>query len=155
MTSLEIKIEIPISRLHDLLVSALEGGSNYWYMVQSVKKPKNDTPRTFLDPIWNSERSKDIFYLHQTEMPFNDGGALMIDDECADDPELKKPVKLDMARIKWGVEQWHKDVQSGGKLHGAESASPSHWSDFLSENDDQITADVFLQYCIFGHVVYG
>jgi hypothetical protein len=27
--------------------------------------------------------------------------------------------------------------------------------DFIDENDDAITADVFLQFCLFGDVIYG
>lgn len=33
--------------------------------------------------------------------------------------------------------------------------SPRHFGDFLEENDDDITFDVFAQYCIFGKVIYG
>lgn len=30
-----------------------------------------------------------------------------------------------------------------------------HFGDFMSENDDATTADVFLQLCVFGKVIYG
>jgi hypothetical protein len=32
---------------------------------------------------------------------------------------------------------------------------PHHWQDFVSENDDAITGDVFLQCCLFGEIVYA
>lgn len=32
---------------------------------------------------------------------------------------------------------------------------PKHFGDFIAENDDAITADVFLQCCLFGDVIYG
>lgn len=32
---------------------------------------------------------------------------------------------------------------------------PSHMADILDGNDDATTADVFLQLCLFGEVVYG
>jgi hypothetical protein len=32
---------------------------------------------------------------------------------------------------------------------------PKHFSDFINENDDAITADVFLQCCCFGEAIYG
>jgi hypothetical protein len=32
---------------------------------------------------------------------------------------------------------------------------PEHYSDWQSENEDAITADVFLQLCLLGEVVYG
>jgi hypothetical protein len=30
-----------------------------------------------------------------------------------------------------------------------------HFSDMIAENDDATTADVFLQCCLFGELVYG
>lgn len=32
---------------------------------------------------------------------------------------------------------------------------PRHWANFISEDDDAETGDVFLQCCIFGEIVYG
>ena len=32
---------------------------------------------------------------------------------------------------------------------------PRHFADFISGNYDQITADVFLQCCLLGEVIYG
>lgn len=32
---------------------------------------------------------------------------------------------------------------------------PNHWEQFMSENDDDITFDSIMQYCIFGKLVYG
>jgi hypothetical protein len=32
---------------------------------------------------------------------------------------------------------------------------PRHFGDFMGENDDATTSDVFLQLCLFGEVVYG
>ncbi len=32
---------------------------------------------------------------------------------------------------------------------------PRHWADFISENDDAITGDVFVQCCLFGDIIYG
>lgn len=31
----------------------------------------------------------------------------------------------------------------------------NHFSDMMTENDDAITSDVFLQLCLFGEVIYG
>ena len=148
-----IEQKISLERVYDLLVSALEGGSNYWYMIQRVEWPK--APYTFTDKIWSKERETKPDYINQCEVPFNEGGALLIDDENADRPTLEEPVRLDLARIEQGLKAWSEDAQSGGKLHGAESANSSHWADFLAGNDDINTADIFLQYCIFGKAIYG
>lgn len=32
---------------------------------------------------------------------------------------------------------------------------PSHWADFMTENYDAITSDIFLQLCLFDEVIYG
>jgi hypothetical protein len=32
---------------------------------------------------------------------------------------------------------------------------PKHFADFMSEEDDCVTADVFLQCCLFGDIIYG
>ena len=32
---------------------------------------------------------------------------------------------------------------------------PKHWADFLEEDGDNDTADVFIQCCVLGDVVYG
>ena len=32
---------------------------------------------------------------------------------------------------------------------------PRHWGDFIRENEDAITGDVFIQCCLLGEVVYG
>jgi hypothetical protein len=32
---------------------------------------------------------------------------------------------------------------------------PHHFTDVIEENSDAITADVFLQLCLFGEVIYG
>lgn len=32
---------------------------------------------------------------------------------------------------------------------------PRHYEDWVNENDDAITADVFLQLCVFGEVIFG
>lgn len=116
----------------DLLCSALEGGSNYWYMIADKVEPIT----------WGffGGDKKEVKYLHL--YPFNFGGALMIDDSRADSPELKKPRKLDIDAIKRGLEIMAEKYQK-------------HFSDFTSGEYDGTTADVFLQCCIFEDVVYG
>lgn len=148
-----IEQTISLEKVSNLIISALEGGSNYWYMIQKEIKPVTKE-RIYLDSIWDEQRKKNPNWLSSVEIVFN-GGALMIDDSMADDPELKEPIRFDLECIQKGLEVWQADVQSGGTLHGSESADPSHWADFIGGNDDQTTADVFLQYCIFGKVIYG
>lgn len=32
---------------------------------------------------------------------------------------------------------------------------PKHWQDFVNENEDATTGDVFVQCCVFGKAIYG
>ncbi len=44
-------------------------------------------------------------------------------------------------------------LESG--LETMQEKYPRHWHDFVSEQDDAETADVYLQCCLFGEVVFG
>lgn len=134
MDYFEIKNRIKKSDVEDLLCSALEGGSNYWYFI-----PKKIAPKEW--KYWGDHNESFTKYLHL--YPFN-GGALMVDDSVADDPELKAPIRLDGARLEAGLRLFSKSVEYA-----------RHWGDFISNNTDQITADVFFQFCVFGKVIYG
>lgn len=56
--------------------------------------------------------------------------------------EGDKPAKLDRGAIERGL-----------KLLAEKY--PKDWGDFMNENEDAITGDVFLQLALFGEVVYG
>lgn len=49
---------------------------------------------------------------------------------------------LNLEALKKGFEIWAKDC-------------PYHFNNFLTEDDDAITADTFFQCCVFGEVIYG
>lgn len=134
--------DIELSDISDLLCSALEGGSNYWYFIQDFIKPKiwafDDRPISK-----TKEEANKLTHSHFAHCyPLNEGGALMIDDSQADEPELGKPVRLDLDSIRNGL-----------KLMAQEY--PRHWKDFVTNQADAITGDVFLQLCVFGKLVYG
>lgn len=46
-----------------------------------------------------------------------------------------------------------KDIQGGLELMAKKY--PRHFFDFLQENEDAVTADVFLQLCVFKDLIYG
>lgn len=78
------------------------------------------------------------------ETPLREGCALYISDKKADDPRIKpeNAVKLDRAAVEKG-------------LQIMANQEKRHFADFISGNYDGTTADVFLQCCIFGDVIYG
>jgi hypothetical protein len=63
----------------------------------------------------------------------------MMVDEVDEEREL---MKLDEEAIKRG-------------LQGLAEEHPEHLADFLREEEDAITGDVFVQLCVFGELVYG
>lgn len=127
-TRVIVAIEVSRKRISDLLCSALEGGSNYWYIIKKHVPPPTLTFRSDADKV----------YTH-LDFPLNEGGALLIGD---------------MEDAKSGTKRL--DLEAIGRgLAVMARAYPSHFGDFISENDDATTGDVFLQCCLFGEVIYG
>lgn len=126
-----IKTEVTLERISDLLASAFEGGSygsGYWCKIVKYITPPKLNFRT--DP-------KTVYkYL---DYPLNRDGAVLI--KSTEDPQ-KQGLWINLDTIKRGLELM------------AEK-QPKHWADFMKEEDDGSTADVFLQLCLFGDVIYG
>lgn len=127
---LGITIEHKIS-LYDigcLLTDAFEGGSNYWYMIHDAHRPAT----------WK-KKEKHFYY----EYAITYGGYLIISDEALEEPTIKRPfIRLDLELLKKGLQIMAKDYIN-------------HYADLVKDNADAVTADVFLQCCIFGEVIYG
>lgn len=123
--SRKVNTMVSDERIQDLLTSALEGGSNYWYIIKSFNYPPGQTKKTL-----------GITYPH-IELPFK-GGSLTIGDIEGDMPDKV----LDRQAITKGLEVMAEKY-------------PKDYADFLAENDDANTGDVFLQSALFGEVVFG
>jgi len=108
---------IPASRLSDLLTGALEGGSNYWYIIE--------------DEILAKGISRKDFAFPHIEIPFTEGCALII---CGK--------RLDWDSMQKGLQIMYDKYNR-------------QYLDFVYENDDAETSDVFLQCCLFGEIVFG
>ncbi len=119
-------VEVAEERLQDLLCNALEGGSNYWYFIKSFNYPEGQ-----------NKESLGIEFAH-VELPFKGGSLTIVDIEEQDGEEWK----LDIEAIRKGTELMAEKY-------------PNHFSDVLAENDDACTADVWLQMCLFGELVYA
>jgi len=123
---LTVEIEITLSRVSDLLCSAFEGGSNYWYRIVAQTAP----------PAYAFRVDSETIFPH-LDYPLNEGGSLRISD---------------------GDDEWTLDlnlVKRGLGLFCASEKYAKHFGDFLAENDDATTGDVFLQLCLFGDVIFG
>lgn len=145
--------------MSDALTSALEGGSNEWYLIVGKKKPKQ---MDFRGTPWSESE-------YIGDYPLNEGGALVLvrmDEveeleenlgrrgakwragdthlkhrEIIDSPDIKKHV-LDLPALQRGCNLMREKY-------------PEHYKDIKSGNGDAITGDVFLQLSLFGDVVFG
>ena len=130
--SVQVEVEVHPQRLTDLLCGALEGGSNYWYMIENFDKHDVDT-------------GEQVEYMHEAPM----AGGWIEFSACGDDGDYGQfsyggcnRFRLDWAGMKTG-------------LKVMASKYPEHMAIFLDENDDAETSDVYLQCCLFGELVFG
>ncbi len=118
------------SRIADLLISALEGGSNYWYYLRR----------------YEMAASLDIgeFAHGHITIPLTKGctAVIIVKEECVGDVNAGREFRLNLDSVAKGAQIMSEKY-------------PRHWGDFLSENDDAETGDVFLQCCLFGDIIYG
>ncbi len=127
-----IKHELTAEQVSDVLCSAFEGGSNYWYFIDKKIEP---TEWQFdSDP----QRSPHLHWLY--DYPLNPGGALLMSDTTEDNEH--GVMRLDAESIQRGLNVL------------AENYS-WHMQDILQENADADTGDALLQCCLFGEVIYG
>ncbi len=130
---IEIIITVSHERINDLLCGAMEGGSNYWYCIDSFNYPvKTGTLER------HTKESLGIKFEH-IELPLK-GGSLTISDMEGEE----------------GDKTWtlNKEACVRGLKVMAEKY-PTHFADWRNEDDDATTADVFLQCCLFGDIFYG
>ena len=117
------KIVVTDQQVYDLLVTAREGGSNYWMdSYGGIAPTKRFTPM-------EGEVYKFADY------PMN-GGTITISHDETETAILNK-----------------ENLQRG--LDVMAEKYPHHMTDLLNDNMDADTADVFLQCCVFGELVYG
>jgi hypothetical protein len=140
MSSFFSTVNITYQQIADLLITAFEGGSNYWYLITKYIKPEQ---------LWASSEPAGPFsmaqvhlaptYFKASEYPLSPGGALIIVDKG--DPKGMQ-YRLDLESIEKGLQTMATDYRK-------------HFTDVVNQTDDTITADVFLQCCLFGKIIFG
>lgn len=131
--SVKIEHKVSLDKIANLICSAFEGGSNYWYEITEFVKP---TAITFMVDQDIDPEAKPYAHI---DYPLNEGGAVMVRDTEDEDSE---PKRLDLDSIQKGLKIMAKKY-------------PRHMNDLLNDNDDAETGDVFLQCCLFGEVIFG
>lgn len=138
-TRISVRQYIELKRIADLLNCALDsdyGSSYYWceWLTGKSVKPEN------LDFMYDDER---VTVYRNIDYPLNRGGSITLQisgDE--NDKDNGKQFVLNLKEIKYGLTCMSKKY-------------PRHYADFLSENENAGTGDVFLQCCLFGEIIYG
>jgi hypothetical protein len=138
MTFKVTNLEFSEDRVSSLIVSAFEGGSNYWYLIDFKKsvKPSDENLWKFPDDSGLND-GKTVY--HHVQWPMSAGGRLFVTNHFGDEGEEGF---LDRESIQKGLQVMAERY-------------PKHFADFIAENDDGDTGDVFLQCAVLGQLVYG
>jgi hypothetical protein len=144
---MEIMVQVNIPRyiIEGLLVDAFSGAAQTWCCDVKVRRfPKG---RSYDD------------YDYWTEGVVLDprGGGVVVFTDPEGDPDPDSVGKdgyytLTLGKIKRGLKKLARDSSLPKEKGGV---NPIHWNNIMSDNCDWDTADVFLQYCVLGKLVYG
>lgn len=129
MPSVEFVQKVSFDRIAVLICSALEGGIHYWGRVDWEKSTKPNN-------VFESEKWFGSF--SHIKWPLGEGGRLCIFDKEED----KIAGYLDLNSIQNGLKKMAEN-------------SPLAFGRFMSEKSDFEEGDIFVQYCVFGSVIYG
>ena len=129
-----VKVFVANKRIAELLCAGFEGGCGYWCRIMDCVPPAR--PVAVLDP------EGDVYMY--TDFPLTGGKVIVrLDDGSSGDTDEKyEPLVLNGAAIKKGLQLMPEKA-------------PHHWANFLNENEDALTGDVFIQLCLLGEIVYG
>lgn len=127
---IEFKIKISEESIQDLFVTAIEGGSNYWYFFGSnaVEKSQMSDEDAFSMRIWDVVMNKgELVHVHDIE-----------------DPDGMSIGMLERGLI---INRLQKLIDEDIYTHA--------FKDLVDENMDANSADILFQYIALGDVVYG
>jgi hypothetical protein len=155
--SFTIEAKVSRERIDSLLCSAFWVGSNYWYEDLDIHKLAPGLTRNDFSEGGKMQKPDD--YSHwSTLVPLTPGCSTKFrvsEDSPWSEGDSKIPagvtVKDDVAIVVFDLTS----IERGLKLFATDEKVKHHWANFLSENDDAETGDVFLQLCVFGEVIFG
>jgi len=127
--SVSVQQNIPEEKVAYLICAGFEGGVGYWCQIVGYDKPEN---------VRSAMGDEDGAIFRHVDYPLTGGAVRCVETEEEDPKELV----LNGEAIERGL------------LLMAEK-HPEHFKDFIEENEDATTGDVFIQLCLLGEVVYG
>jgi hypothetical protein len=140
---IEIEVKIDDSTIKSLLVDAFSGAAQNWCCDAKVWRfPKDKTYSDY--EYWTAG------------VPMDPGGVLKFTDPEGD-PDWDSAGKdgyytLSLSKIKRGIKRLAYD---SGRPRSEGGIPYRHWENIVKGTHDWETADVFLQYCVLGEIVYG
>lgn len=123
--TIQINLDIPQDAAKGLLCTGFESGVAYWCCIEKYLPCGIDDECGGWAPA---------------EVPFIGGTVVLSITDAGPGEENLLHLDLDA-------------IQRGLKLMAANH--PKHFADFMVENYDAITGDVFIQLCVFGEIIYG
>lgn len=115
------------AKIVNAVIGAFEGGSTYWLRsADYVYTPEGVEG----NPLY----AEDQFWAK--------GGKMALSYDDPEDQERRASKEVSLIEIKQG-------------LRSMAEKDPRHFGDLVSENDDAITHDVFIQHVLFGEIIYG
>ena len=132
--------QIPLNRIADMICCGMEGGIGYWSVITGyVKPPALTWTMSRMDRMGGHTALGDDVFKH-IDYPLNEGGAVKLQE--TEDGGNHPIHHFNLEKIRKG-------------LRVMAEKYPRHFHNFLEENDDAETGDVFIQCCLFGEIVYG
>jgi hypothetical protein len=130
-----VNTEVAEDRVRDLLTSAWEGGSNYWCEWDKVVIPEESKS------LVAERKAKGDFY--SFDYAFIPGVEIYLKDASGEaDDSIPMPWILTREKMITG-------------LQAMSVKYPHHFTNFIKEDDDAETGDVFLQMVLFGDIIFG
>jgi hypothetical protein len=128
---MKIEIDFPDKIITQLLVSAFNGGSSYWLHSTEMFVPRRIAPGTEEDQKITRET-----------LPLIEGGIVFV--TLMEEARKGEGARYNLKRL---------DIWNGLGVMSREC--PRQFGYALSGRGDADTADLFLQCCLFGEVIFG
>ena len=121
-----VQVSIDINdKIENMLVTAIEGGSNYWYYLPDVSMVIKDEGRPLAERIFQTVlQTENKIPVHDLEAPEDLLGYISFESIVKANELMKKDY-------------------------------PDHFEDMLTEYYDADTADVWFQLVVMGEIVFG
>lgn len=136
-TAIDVEVVIPVTVtgriMSDLLISAFEGGSNYW--VRSLRLFDRDGHRV----------------AGLVDHPVQDlSSIVVVEDDNGKEHTLTMPGVVKPGQA---LGKHVSDLEVGLRIMAEKHTN--HFTNLINDDADAETGDVFLQCCLFGEIVYG